>query len=50
LQASLAEANGMLVNIGDYAQAHSTGPAVPDALWEIRRMAYGDLTKKGDSP
>lgn len=26
--------------IGNYAHDHSTGPAVPDALWEIRAMAY----------
>jgi hypothetical protein len=29
-----------LAAIGDYAHARSTGPAVPDALWEVRRMAY----------
>lgn len=29
-----------LRTIGDYAHDHSTGPAVPDALWEIRSMAY----------
>ena len=29
-----------LQQIGDYAHDHSTGPAVPDHLWEIRRMAY----------
>jgi len=29
-----------LKNIGDFAHDHSTGPALPDALWEIRRMAY----------
>lgn len=27
--------------IGDFAHDRSTGPAVPDDLWEIRRMAYG---------
>jgi len=26
--------------IGDYAHENSTGPAVPDALWDVRRMAY----------
>lgn len=26
--------------IGDYAHSHSSGPAVPDALWEVRAMAY----------
>lgn len=29
-----------LNEIGDYAHDRSTGPAVPDALWEIRGMAY----------
>lgn len=26
--------------IGDFAHDRSTGPAVPDALWEVRSMAY----------
>ncbi len=30
-----------LQEIGDYAHDQSTGPAVPDALWEVRSMAYG---------
>ena len=30
-----------LREIGDFAHDHSTGPAVPDALWEVRSMAYG---------
>ena len=30
-----------LQDIGDYAHDHSTGPAVPDSLWEVRSMAYG---------
>lgn len=30
-----------LQDIGDYAHDHSTGPAVPDELWEVRSMAYG---------
>ena len=29
-----------LGEIGDYAHANSTGPEVPDALWEVRSMAY----------
>ena len=29
-----------LREIGDYAQDKSTGPAVLDALWEIKSMAY----------
>jgi hypothetical protein len=31
---------GVLREVGDYAHDHSTGPTVPDALWEIRAMAY----------
>lgn len=30
-----------LQDIGDYAHDNSTGPAVPDVLWEVRSMAYG---------
>jgi hypothetical protein len=29
-----------LREIGNYAHQHSTGPAVPDALWAVREMAY----------
>lgn len=36
-------AHETLAAIGDYAHAHSTGPAVPDALWEVRRMAYNTM-------
>lgn len=31
---------GRLKDIGDFAHDRSTGPTVPDDLWEIRRMAY----------
>lgn len=31
-----------LTAIGDLAHDKSTGPAVPDVLWEIRSMAYGN--------
>lgn len=31
-----------LKKIGDKAHDASTGPAVPDALWEIRGIAYGE--------
>lgn len=31
---------GVLLKIGNYAHDHSTGPAVPDAMWDIRAMAY----------
>lgn len=34
------EMSGLLRDIGNFAHDHSTGPAVPDALWEVRRMAY----------
>ena len=34
------EAFDRLHDIGDYAHEHSTGPAVPDALWTVREMAY----------
>ncbi len=33
----------VLRRIGDMAHDASTGPAVPDVLWEIRRMAYDEI-------
>lgn len=36
----IAELEARLKKIGDYAHDNSTGPAVPDALWTIREMAY----------
>lgn len=30
----------VLKQIGDLAHDKSTGPAVPDTLWEIRQLAY----------
>jgi hypothetical protein len=33
----------VLHSIGDMAHDASTGPAVPDVLWEIRRMAYDEI-------
>ncbi|OZI17965.1 hypothetical protein [Bordetella genomosp. 7] len=33
-----------LRQIGDYAHDHSTGPAVPDALWAVRSLAYDALS------
>ena len=30
----------LLTDIGDIAHNNSTGPAVPDTLWEIRQRAY----------
>lgn len=35
--------NDALLKIGDFAHDHSTGPTVPDALWEIREMAYSAM-------
>jgi hypothetical protein len=32
----------VLMNIGNLAHDASTGPAVPDVFWEIRRMAYDE--------
>ncbi|KSW22640.1 MULTISPECIES: hypothetical protein [unclassified Pseudomonas] len=40
LRKAFDEANEMLARIGDFAHDKSAGPAVPDALWEIRSMAY----------
>lgn len=34
----------VLRQIGDYAHDHSTGPAVPDALWAVRSLAYDALS------
>lgn len=34
------EMSDLLHDIGNFAHDRSTGPAVPDALWEVRRMAY----------
>lgn len=39
-QARLVAALATLRDIGDFAHDRSTGPAVEDALWEVRRMAY----------
>ena len=30
----------LLTEIAEHAHQHSTGPAVPDVLWEVRQMAY----------
>ena len=35
----LTDANEVLEEIEEYARMNSTGPALPDALWEVRRMA-----------
>ena len=44
----IVDANKMLEalrEIGDFAHDKSTGPEVPDALWEIRSMAYGAIVE-----
>lgn len=30
----------LLTQVAEYAHDRSTGPTVPDALWEVRQMAY----------
>ncbi len=37
---TIADLEARLKEIGDYAHEHSTGPAIPDALWTVREMAY----------
>lgn len=37
---AISDLEERLREIGDYAHEHSTGPAVPDALWTVREMAY----------
>jgi hypothetical protein len=32
--------SSLLEDIGNFAHEHSTGPAVEDDLWEVRRMAF----------
>lgn len=39
----LSELYELLQEIGNLAHDKSTGPAVPDTLWEIRNMAYKAL-------
>jgi hypothetical protein len=34
------ELSDLLHDIGNFAHNKSSGPAVPDALWKVRRMAY----------
>lgn len=43
LKARVLELETTMAAIADYAHDHSTGPAVPDALWEIRSMAQDAL-------
>ena len=37
---TITDLEARLREIGDFAHDHSTGPAVPDALWTVREMAY----------
>jgi hypothetical protein len=39
-----------LREIGDFAHDKSTGPAAPDALWDIRAMAYAAMEGPEDPP
>jgi hypothetical protein len=58
LRSEFDRANDSLAAIGDFAHSKSTGPATPDALWEVRAMAYDavripediDDTHTGDQP
>ena len=43
LQQEIDRLRDLLLAIGDKAHYASTGPAVPDVLWEIRAMAYDGL-------
>jgi len=40
LEAENSELRSLLLQIGNFAHDRSTGPAVPDDLWEVREMAY----------
>lgn len=35
--------HGVMRQLGDMARDASTAPAVPDVLWEIRRIAYDNV-------
>lgn len=47
LKQAFEDANETLATIGDYAHIKSTGPMRPDALWEIRSMAYDAVRLPG---
>jgi hypothetical protein len=36
----LSHYESLVIEIGNFAHDISTGPAIPDDLWEVRRMAY----------
>lgn len=48
LREQLNDASDLLRHIGDYAHDRSAGPAVPDDLWEVRRMAYDGFVSIGN--
>ena len=50
LLAERNELNEVLARIGDMAHHASTGPAVPDKLWEIRGLAYDHVILETDEP
>jgi hypothetical protein len=39
-----------LIAIGDFAHDRSAGPAVVDALWEVRSMAYEGISQPAPAP
>ena len=43
LRCEIDRLHDLLRQIGDRAHDASTGPAVPDVLWDIRGMAYGGI-------
>ena len=46
--AEIERLRNLLEVIGNYAHDRSTGPAVPDDLWEIRGMAYGGMSESSN--
>lgn len=39
-ESRIEELESLLKQIGDFAHSRSTGPVLPDDLWEVRMMAY----------
>lgn len=39
----IEDLQNLLRQIGDRAHDASTGPTVPDVLWELRNLAYGGV-------
>ena len=46
VMAELDAAVAAFKDVGDFAHDRSNGPAVPDALWAIWRMAYDELAAR----